>query len=166
MDPWVGKIPLTREWWPIPVFCITVTHHGAPLKLMNILVYKVYVSKLIKEKITEEGKNTIWFKKRLIQLMEIKSWNLLNLNNESYISLKGFPGGSVSKESACNAGDPSSISGLGISPGEGKGYPLHYSGLENSMDRGAWRATMQRVTDSDMSEQLSTHSQREARGET
>ena len=46
----------------------------------------------------------------------------------------GFPGGSAGKESACNAGDLGSISGLGRSPGEGKGYPLQYSGLENSMD--------------------------------
>ena len=46
----------------------------------------------------------------------------------------GFPGGSVGKESACNAGDLGSIPGLGRSPGEGKGYPLQYSGLENSMD--------------------------------
>ena len=41
---------------------------------------------------------------------------------------------SVGKESACNAGDPSSIPGLKRSPGEGKGYPLQYSGLENSME--------------------------------
>ena len=47
---------------------------------------------------------------------------------------KGFPGGSDGKESACNAGDLGSIPGLGRSPGEGKGYPLQYSGLENSMD--------------------------------
>ena len=46
----------------------------------------------------------------------------------------GFPGGSAGKESPCNAGDPSSIPGLGRSPGEGKVYPLQYSGLENSMD--------------------------------
>jgi len=46
----------------------------------------------------------------------------------------GFPGGSAGKESACNAGDLSLIPGLGRSPGEGKGYPLQYSGLENSMD--------------------------------
>ena len=45
----------------------------------------------------------------------------------------GFPCGSADKESACNAGDLSLIPGLGRSPGEGKGYPLHYSGLENSM---------------------------------
>ena len=47
-------------------------------------------------------------------------------------------GGSDSKESACNAGDPGSIPGLGRFPGEGNGYPLQYSCLENSMDRGAW----------------------------
>ena len=46
----------------------------------------------------------------------------------------GFPDSSAGKESACNAGDPSSVPGLGRSPGEGKGYPLQYSGLENSMD--------------------------------
>ena len=46
----------------------------------------------------------------------------------------GFPGGSAGKESACNVGDLGSIPGLGRSHGEGKGYPLQYSGLENSMD--------------------------------
>ena len=46
----------------------------------------------------------------------------------------GFSGGLAGKESACNLGDPGSIPGLGRSPGEGKGYPLQYSGLENSMD--------------------------------
>ena len=46
----------------------------------------------------------------------------------------GFPGSSAGKESACNSGDSSSIPGLGRSPGKGNGYPLQYSGLENSMD--------------------------------
>ena len=46
----------------------------------------------------------------------------------------GFPGGSAGKESACNAGDLGLIPGLGKSPGEGKGYPFQYCGLENSMD--------------------------------
>jgi len=45
----------------------------------------------------------------------------------------GFPCGSAGKESACSAGD-GLIPGLGRSPGEGKGYPLQYSSLENSMD--------------------------------
>ena len=49
-----------------------------------------------------------------------------------------FPGGSNGKASARNAGDLGSIPGLGRSPGEGKGYPLQYSCLENSTDRGAW----------------------------
>ena len=48
--------------------------------------------------------------------------------------LLGFPCGSAGKESACNTGDLGSIPGLGRFPGEGKGYPLQYSGLENSMD--------------------------------
>ena len=46
----------------------------------------------------------------------------------------GFPDSSVGKESACNAGDPDLIPGLGKSPGDGIGYPLQYSGPENSMD--------------------------------
>ena len=49
----------------------------------------------------------------------------------------GFPASSAGKESACNAGDSSSIPGLGRSPGEGYGNPLQYSCLENPMDRGA-----------------------------
>ena len=50
------------------------------------------------------------------------------------LSLMGFSDGSAGKEPACTAGDLDSIPGLGRSPGEGKGYPLQYSGLENSMD--------------------------------
>ena len=46
----------------------------------------------------------------------------------------GFPCSSTGKESSCNRGDLSSIPELGRSPGEGKDYPLQYSGLENSMD--------------------------------
>ena len=46
----------------------------------------------------------------------------------------GFPDISVGEESACSAGDPSLISGLGRSTGEGRGYPLQYSGLEYSVD--------------------------------
>ena len=56
-----------------------------------------------------------------------------------------FPSDSDGKESACNTGDPGLIPGSGRSPGEGNGYPLQYSCLENSVDRGAWRATVQGV---------------------
>ena len=51
--------------------------------------------------------------------------------------MKGYPGGSLGKESACNAGDPDSIPMLGRSPGEGNGNLLQYSCLRNPMDRGA-----------------------------
>ena len=62
--------------------------------------------------------------------------------------LMGFPGGSDGKESTCNAGDLHLIPGLGRSSGEGNSYPLQYPGLENSMDRGAWQATVHGVTNS------------------
>ena len=57
----------------------------------------------------------------------------------------GFPGDSDSKESACNIGDLYLIPGSGRSPGGGNGYPLQYFCLKNSMDRGAWRATVHAV---------------------
>ena len=60
----------------------------------------------------------------------------------------GLPGGSDGKESACNAGDPSSIPGLGKSPAKENGNRLHYSSLENSMDKGDWQAAIHGVTES------------------
>ena len=62
----------------------------------------------------------------------------------------GFPCGSAGKESTCNAGDLGSIPGLGRSPGEGKGYPVQYSGLENPMD-----CIVYGLRKSQMTEQLS-----------
>ena len=64
--------------------------------------------------------------------MSLGSSPSMLINNVSDMSL-GFPGSSAGKESACNAGDTSSIPGLGRSPGEGNSYPLQYSALENSM---------------------------------
>ena len=59
-----------------------------------------------------------------------------------------FPGGSDGKASACSVGDPDAILGSGRSPGEGNGSPLQYSCLENSLDGGAWWATVHGVTKS------------------
>ena len=64
----------------------------------------------------------------------------------------GFPGGLVHKESSCNAGEPGSVTGSGISPGEGNGNRLQYLCLENPMDRGAWWA----VDDEDTASELDT----------
>ena len=78
--------------------------------------------------------------------MEFILINLLSCGFPSFYM--GFPGGSDSKESACNARDLDSIPGLGRSPGDGSGYPLQYSGLENSKDRGAWWAIVHGVAES------------------
>ena len=63
--------------------------------------------------------------------------------------IKGFPGGSDGKESACNIGNPGLIPGLGRSPGGGNANPLKYSCLENPMDRG-----VHGVTESDTTEHV------------
>ena len=63
-------------------------------------------------------------------------------------SVVDFCSGSDGKETACNAGDPGLILGLGRSPGEGSGNPLQYSHLDNPMDRGAWQATVHGVAKS------------------
>ena len=79
-----------------------------------------------------------------------------SLQHISSLSKYCFPGGSVCKESVCNAGDPGSIPGSRRSPGEVSGDPVQYSCLENHMDRGAWWATDHGIAELDMTEWL-TH---------
>ena len=85
----------------------------------------------------------------LVSLMHVEESSLCgyfwaddhcSVPNRQHARAQGFPGSSAGKESACNAGDSGLISGLGRSLEEGNGYPLQYSCLENSMDRGAWQA--------------------------
>ena len=59
-------------------------------------------------------------------------------NNVSVVKLRGFPGDTDGKESACKVGDLGSIPGSGRCPGEGNGNPLQYSCLENPMEGGTW----------------------------
>ena len=80
----------------------------------------------------------------------------LEKGKATHSSILGLPGGSDSKEFACYVGGLSSIPGLGRSPGEGNGYPLQYSCMENPVDRGAWWATVHGVTESDTTGQV-TH---------
>ena len=81
-------------------------------------------------------------------------WNAESLNWDAVQCEMGCPGGSDGEESACNPEDLGLIPGSGRSPGEGKGYPHLYSCLQNSTDRGAWRATVHGIAASDTTEQL------------
>ena len=85
-----------------------------------------------------EGATALLSQERALNRLEV--WDL-----DGRRAVESFPGGSDGQESACNEGDQGSIPRLGRSTGEGKGYPLQYSGLENSMDRGAWQATVHGV---------------------
>jgi len=87
-------------------------------------------------------------------IMKISATNF-SPNYRFLIRIMGFPGGSVSKQSICNArdaGDTGSIPGLGRSPGGGHGNPLQYSCLVNLMDRGAWRTIVHWVKELDTTE--------------
>ena len=102
---WVGKIPGRRAWQPTPVFW-PGEFHGL---------------------CSPQGYRRPRFDSRVRKIC----WRRDRLPTPVFF---GFPDDSADKESACNAGDLGSIPGLGRSPGEGKGCPLQYSGLENSMD--------------------------------
>ena len=71
-----------------------------------------------------------------------------NKANDVDSSSQGFLGGLDGKESACSAGDPGLIPGLGRSLGEGNGSLLQYSCLENPVDRGAWQTTVHGIINS------------------
>ena len=78
------------------------------------------------------------------------------------MNILGFPGGDSGKESACQCRRLRFDPGSERSPGEGNGNPLQYSCLENSMDRGAWRATVHGIAKSQTQQHLSTHPDRSA----
>ena len=87
--------------------------------------------------------------KRSVFISIPKKGNAKECSNYRTIALisraSGFPGGSDGKAAACNVGDLGLIPGLGRTPGERNGTPLQYSCLENSMDGGAWQATVHGV---------------------
>ena len=99
----------------------------------------------------------IWFRDFVLPFLENKPQGFHRiiegklsyfLARKENLQFKGFSGGSDSKESACNAGDLGLIPKLGRCPEEGNGNPLQYSCPENSMDRGAWQATVYGVPNS------------------
>ena len=114
---------------------------GSKLSIVNISKYEV-IFFIRTEKIVLDFicpvKNP-WSNQHLV-------WSLVFKNN--YYYCWDFPGGSDDKEPTYNAGDPGLIPGLGRSTGVGNGNPFQYSCLENSMDRGAWWITVDRITNS------------------
>ena len=84
--------------------------------------------------------------KEVIPIQGGTKQDIVRFNHITQVGLWGFCGCSDGKESVCNARDLGSVAGLGRSPGEGNGYPLQDSSLENSLDRGAWWATVNGVT--------------------
>ena len=95
-----------------------------PYQILGYKVTSYFVTQLVK--------NLPAMQETLVRFL---GWeDLLEMGEATHSGILGLPCGSAGKESACNAGDLSSIPGLGRSPGEGKGYPLQYSGLENSME--------------------------------
>jgi len=83
------------------------------------------------------AQSTLLFKSFSYCIQNILLLHILCWNYQTLLSILVFPSGSDGSESTCNTGDLGLISGSGSSPGEGNGYPLWYSWLENSMDRGA-----------------------------
>ena len=113
------------------------------LKLVKLLHLRIYVLESL------QMWNTMWILFWTWQFWITVTWaSKINIRGHLYVCLNllhlmDFPGGSVVKDPPANAGDardPGPIPGSGRSPVGGNGNPLKYSCLENSMDRGAWRA--------------------------
>ena len=127
-DPWVGKIPWRRKslptsaLWPGKFQGLCSPQGRTQLDTTERLsLCSLTQSKLAQTRNGDsEARNLITLLGKIVFFIPVGSF--------------GFPGSSDGKASACNAGNPGSIPGLGRSPGEGKGYPLQCSGLENSID--------------------------------
>ena len=163
----VGKIPWRREWQPTLVFLysdispdaisaipghwlpagIIISRPTSELPAEKLLTYKRDYLYLFSVCLESYGRRTlVGYRPRRRKVRHDWATSL------SLSVCLGFPCGSASKKSVSNAGDLGSIPGLGRSPGEGKGYPLQYSGLENSMD-----SIVHGVTELDATEWLSLH---------
>ena len=141
--------PLLAGWaellWTFSCIFKTATKtllHSSPLK-WRYHVDKSFTKHLLHVIISYQG---AYIKEKLYKSVYESIFSTLVKSQE------GFPGGLDSKESAYNAGDPGSIPESGRSPGKGNGNPLHYSCLENPMDRGASQATVHGVAESDTTE--------------
>ena len=136
------------------LFTICISHQSVTsvlwgLCLSYLHLYPLYLAQGL-EAHSRHLINICWISEWMDSLflnVYLKPW-YIKVTSTLHFPFQSFPGGSDGKESACNAWDLGLIPGLGRSPGEGHGNPLQYSCLENSMDRGAWQATVHRVAKS------------------
>ena len=129
------------------IFILQVWKHG----LMTLFNLAKFIEQVIELEFLPRSCNTLFSIHSAMMPQSIFLRNFQNFNLFLDLSGKGFnlfpimtgpPRSSNGKEFACNAGHQGLIPGLGRSSGEGNGNPLHYSCLENSMDRQAWWATV------------------------
>ena len=131
-DSWVGKIPWRRNRLPSPVFLDFPCGLAGKESACNVGDHWVrslgWEDPLEKEKATHSS-ILAWRIPQTVEAMGSQrvGTRLKQLSSSSTVITVGFPDSSAGKESACNAGDPSSIPGLGRSTREGIGYPLQYS---------------------------------------
>ena len=140
----VETVDLGLSCWPLlPIMLLLLQ-----LMVITLKMQEKKRKKKMKEEMEEAGGgNLCWI------LTIAQDWHSSLCRLSDFNIFKGF-GGSDSKESACNAGDPRLIPGVGRSPRERSVNPLQYSCLENSVDRGAWWVAVRDCKDSDMTEQL------------
>ena len=131
--------------WSVPRTLLT-TYMCTPRNMEENVSYLSYSHVLI---ITNSCIDIEALKRSLDKNQLQNLWGSLQSEDASFLHQNwGFPGGSDGQESSCNAGDQGLVPKSGRSPGEGNGYPLQYSCLESSKDRGAWWATVHEVAKS------------------
>ena len=140
--PWVGKVPWRRKWQPTPVFLPGKFQGQRSIgRLQSIRLQRIGHNLMTK--------HTTYTYTKIFYLYIYTHIHIYTYIDRYYIyTYMGFPDGSDSKESACDARDLDLVHGSGRSPGEGNGYPLQHSCLENPMDRGAWWDTVHEVAES------------------
>ena len=132
---------------------LRVTHHGLPMEIISqARDWQGMEDESVRCSLRAHSKWS-WLEDRdesagPMEIAEGSRFWLSGRRGASPGGIRHLTGGSDSKESACNAGDPDLIPESGRSPGGGNGDPLQYSCLENPTDRGAWGATLHGITKS------------------
>ena len=140
---WVMELYVSWLWWWLP---LSILRDYTLIKWVHFIVCTLDFPKeknIAKSLIVQVKESTFrpWYQALQTFIIQLLNWDIIH---------KGFPGGSVGKETTCQWRKCSSIPGSGRSPGKGNSNPLQYSCLGNPMDRGAWRLQSKGVQGSNM----------------